>query len=97
MFVHVVEAKYVRDYTLWLRFSDGTAGEVDLTNELDGPVFEPLRDKDVFRVFKVAYHTLVWDNGADFAPEFLRGQVRVTASQPEETGKMAAPACITGP
>jgi hypothetical protein len=79
MFVHVVEARYVRDYTVWLRFNDGTVGEVDLANELDGPVFEPLRDKTVFRAFKIAYHTLTWENGADFAPEFLREQVRVTA------------------
>ena len=79
MFVHVVEARYVRDYTVWLRFNDGTSGEVDLSKELDGPVFEPLRDKDLFRNFTVAYHTLTWDNGADFAPEFLREQVRVTA------------------
>ena len=79
MFVHVVEARYVRDYTVWVRFNDGTAGEVDLSGELDGPVFEPLRDLEAFKRFKIAYHTLSWDNGADFAPEFLREQVRVTA------------------
>ena len=79
MFVHVVEARYVRDYTVWLRFNDGTSGEVDLSAELDGPVFEPLRDIETFKRFNIAYHTLSWDNGADFAPEFLREQVRVTA------------------
>ena len=79
MFVHVVEAKYLRDYTVWLRFNDGTCGEVDLSQELEGTVFEPLRDKDLFRNFKIAYHTLTWENGADFAPEFLREHVRVTA------------------
>ena len=79
MFVHVVEARYVRDYTVWLRFNDGTSGEVDLSAELDGPVFEPLCDVETFKRFNIAYHTLSWDNGADFAPEFLREQVRVTA------------------
>ena len=77
MFVHVVEARYVRDYTVWLRFNDGTAGEVDLSGELDGPVFEPLRDVETFQRFNIVCHTLSWDNGADFAPEFLRELVRV--------------------
>ncbi|MBI1983408.1 MAG: DUF2442 domain-containing protein, partial [Acidobacteria bacterium] len=44
MFLHVLEARYVRDYVVWLKFSDGAAGEVDLSAELDGPVFGPLRD-----------------------------------------------------
>lgn len=79
MFVHVVEARHVRNYTVWLRFSDGVCGEVDLSEELDGPVFEPLRDVDQFKRFTLALHTLTWENGADFAPEFLREHVRVTA------------------
>ena len=79
MFLHVLEARHARDYVLWLRFSDGTAGEVDLSAELDGPVFGPLRDAERFKNFAIAYHTLTWPNGADFAPEFLRERVRVTA------------------
>ncbi len=79
MFLHVVEARYVRDYTVWLRFNDGTCGEIDLLEELDGPVFGALRDKDFFKRFHIAYHTIAWENGADFAPEFLREHVRVIA------------------
>ena len=77
----VMEAKYVRDYVVWLRFRDGTAGEVDLGPELWGPVFEPLRDVEYFRKFTVdpEFETLVWPNGADIAPEFLHDAVRVTA------------------
>ena len=79
MFLHVVEARYVHDYTVWLRFNDGTCGEVDLSAELEGPVFEPLRDPELFKRFTIAFHTIAWENGADFAPEFLREHVRVTA------------------
>ncbi len=76
----VIEARYVGGYVLWLRFRDGTAGEVDLGRELWGEVFEPLRDPAYFKTFTVhpEFHTLVWPNGADFAPEFLHDQVRVT-------------------
>lgn len=77
----VMEARYVGGYTVWLRFRDGTAGEIDLGPELHGEVFEPLRDLTVFRTFYVhpEAKTLVWPNGADFAPEFLHDNVRVTA------------------
>lgn len=77
----VLEVRYVAGYTLWLRFSDGTAGEIDLSSELWGPVFEPLRDVEQFKRVQVnpELHTISWPNGADLAPEFLHSQVRVHA------------------
>lgn len=78
---HVTEARYMGGYTVWLRFRDGTAGEIDLATALRGPVFEPVRDPDYFKRFSIhpRFHTLVWPNGADLAPEFLHDNVRVTA------------------
>ena len=77
----VIEARYVGGHVVWLKFRDGTAGEIDLGPELFGPMFEPLRDPAVFCQFQIhpEFHTLVWSNGADFAPEFLHDNVRVTA------------------
>jgi hypothetical protein len=81
MLSHIVEGRYVSGYTVWLRFSDGAEGEVDLGKELHGPVFEPLKNIELFRQFVVhpELKTLVWPNGADFAPEFLRSSLRVAA------------------
>ena len=81
MLSHIVEGRYISGYTLWLRFNDGAQGEVDLSGELHGPIFEPLRNVEVFRQFTVhpELRTLVWPNGADFAPEFLRSSLRVAA------------------
>ena len=64
---------------IWLRFNDGSTGEIDLDEELEGEVFGPLRDLRNFKRFHVDpdLNTLVWDNGADFAPEFLREKARV--------------------
>ena len=78
MFLHVEEARYIRGHKLWVRFNDGASGEVDLSGELTGPVFEPLRDTRAFRRFRVdaELSTVVWDNGADLAPEFLRERLR---------------------
>ena len=77
--VKLIKARYVRDYVVWLRFDDGAMGEVDLSDRLYGPVFQPLKDREYFQTFEVdqELHTLVWPNGADFAPEFLHESVRV--------------------
>jgi hypothetical protein len=79
--VDVVEGRYVRDYTIWLKFEDGVEGEVDLSSELHGPVFGPLRDQEYFRHFTVSSDlgTIAWPNGADFAPEFLYAELHVAA------------------
>jgi len=79
--IGVIEARHVKDYILWLRFSDGLEGEVDLESELEGEVFEPLREPEVFRSFSVhpEFRTVVWENGADLAPEFLYSLVKVHA------------------
>lgn len=77
--IRIAEARYVRDYVLWLRFTDGLSGEVDLSEDLEGPMFEPLRRPEMFRSVRLhpELHTVVWPNGADLAPEFLHEKVRV--------------------
>lgn len=79
MLVDVVEARYISGYTVWLRFEDGSEGEVDLASELWGPVFEPLKDVEYFKAFTVPEElgTITWPNGADFAPEFLYEKIKV--------------------
>ena len=81
MQTHVADARYFGGYTLWLRFDDGGEGEVDLSSELYGEVFESLKEIDYFRNFNLhpELRTIVWPNGADFAPEFLRAELRVAA------------------
>ena len=78
---HIVEARYIAGHVVWLRFRDGTSGEIDLKPVLKGPVLEPLRDRALFSEFKIhpEFHTLVWPNGADLSPEFLHDNVRVAA------------------
>ena len=43
-------------------------------------MFEPLRDIKEFKSFRLdpELETIVWKNGADFAPEFLRDHLTVT-------------------
>ena len=81
MIPKVIEAKYVRNYVIHIRFSDGAEGDIDLTKELEGEIFEPLKDISFFKRFRVdpELHTIVWPNGADFAPEFLYEKLHVPA------------------
>lgn len=81
MIPQLEQARYVREFVIVVKFTDGTEGELDFRDELNGPIFEPLKDPEYFTKFIVhpELHTLVWPNGADFSPEFLHEKVRVTA------------------
>ncbi|GHT33274.1 molybdopterin-guanine dinucleotide biosynthesis protein MobA [Bacteroidia bacterium] len=67
----IEQAKYIDGYKIALTFNDGLQKTVDLQNHFDGKVFEPLKDIDNFKKFKVTEWTIEWENGADYAPEYL--------------------------
>lgn len=71
--LHILRAQVVGSHRLRLEFDDHTQKTVDVTPLLYGPVFEPLRDPKYFAsvVVDPACGTVVWPNGADFAPEAL--------------------------
>jgi hypothetical protein len=81
MIPRVSEATYIKDFIIMIRFADGVEGEVNLSNELEGEIFQPLKDVEYFKKFIVhpELHTLTWPNGADFAPEFLYDKIKVMA------------------
>jgi hypothetical protein len=85
MILHVTDAEYVGDYRLQLKFNNGAQGVVDLESELYGEVFEPLRDKTLFRRFTLTSRTVEWPNGADFAPEFLLETATLTVEPGKRT------------
>jgi hypothetical protein len=69
----LVDASYVRDYVIHVAFKDGLEADIDISDQLWGEVFEPLKDKAYFQQFRFnpEIHTIVWPNEADLAPEFL--------------------------
>lgn len=75
MILHVTKARLVRPFALDLWFNDGTRKRVDLRRRLYGAIFRPLRDPAWFARVKLDRigGTVVWPNGADFAPEYLHG------------------------
>jgi hypothetical protein len=84
--VWVTSVRHLGGHRLMLRFSDGLQGEVDLSDCLSGPIFEPLRDPAFFALARVdtELDTVTWPNGADFSPEYLHECVRASASEVAE-------------
>jgi hypothetical protein len=66
---------------LRVTFVDGTAGEVHMRSFLsnpnvDGTVFERLRDPAVFGQAQVVLGAIEWPNGADLAPDAMYDAIR---------------------
>ena len=73
MFLHVTSATPVGGYRVRVRFDNGREGVADLTEALIGPMFEPLKEPELFRALRVdeELRTIVWPNGTDVAPEYI--------------------------
>lgn len=77
--IWVTDAKALPDYRLWVRFSDASEGEVDLLDLVttdSRPIVSALRDRAAFSAIRVEMDTVVWANGFDLAPEYLRERMR---------------------
>jgi hypothetical protein len=74
----VASVKALSGFRIEIHFQDGTASELDLSERLFGPVFEPLaRDPELFRqVFVDEFGAICWPNGADLAPDALYREIR---------------------
>jgi hypothetical protein len=91
MFLHTTQVRALPRHRLHVTFNNGAEGEIDLSGELWGPVFEPLKDE---ALFATARHcdvmgTVVWASGADFAPEFLMDLLRAQLPQHAQHGVAA--------
>ena len=71
MFLEISKASYLGDYRILLTFNNNETKIVDLQNELNGVVYEPLRQLDYLQNFQIKYNRIEWANGADYAPEYL--------------------------
>ena len=77
MLPKVIDARHAGKYRVWLRFADGLSGETDLTAELWGALFEPLKVEAVFSQLRAdpELDTIVWPNGADLSPQWLHDRL----------------------
>jgi len=76
----VIKIELREDYTVYIEFNDGLKGVINFQNKLltdHRDIIRELIDKDKFKSMKIERHTLCWDNGVDFAPEYLYDQVKM--------------------
>jgi hypothetical protein len=68
--VDVVKLRALPGMRLWLRFSDGSEGEVDLTPFISkgGEMVQPLRDTAYFARVFIEMGAPTWPNGLDLDP-----------------------------
>ncbi|MCQ2343690.1 MAG: DUF2442 domain-containing protein [Paludibacteraceae bacterium] len=71
MFLEIIKAEYLEDYKVKLHFNNGECRIADLCSSLKGEIFAPLKDLEYFKRFAIKFNTIEWENGADFAPEYL--------------------------
>ena len=69
----VTAVEVIPPHGLRLTFDDGLRRDVDLADELWGPMFEPLKDPAFFAQVSVDHGTVVWPNGVDLDPLVLHG------------------------
>jgi hypothetical protein len=73
MILNIIEANYLDDFRVKLLFNDGLEKVVDLKDYMNSKkhtFFQSIKRVEEFKKFKL-HKTLIWDTGADIAPEYL--------------------------
>ena len=80
---HLVEVGPLPDYRLFLRYSDGTEGKVDLSHLVGRGVFKAWEDLKVFNSVRIGEGGQVeWDDEIDLCADSL--YMELTGKKPEE-------------
>ena len=78
-----VEVKACGPYRIWLRYTDGTEGEVDLSHLAGRGVFNAWDDPSFFAEVGIGLGGGVcWGDGIDICPDAL--YLRLTGMKPED-------------
>ena len=70
--IRPIEIEAREGYRIWLRYSDGTTGEVDLSNIAGRGVFEKWNEPGYFEKVYIAPHrAIAWDDDLELCPDSL--------------------------
>ena len=76
----VVEVRANEDFTLDLKFNDGSVRRFDVKPYLEKGIFRELKDKSYFKRVKVVFGTAQWPNEQDISPDTLYLESKVIES-----------------
>lgn len=73
MFPRPIQVKALKKYVIWLKYSDNTEGQLDLSHLAGKPAFIDWDNSELFfDVFIDAEtHAIVWNNDIDLCPDSL--------------------------
>ncbi len=80
---NVLEVRACERYRIWIRFADGSAGEIDLSDLADKGVFQAWEDQDLFAKAHLAPHGAVaWSAEIELCPDSL--YLELTGKSPQQ-------------
>ncbi|MBU4143118.1 DUF2442 domain-containing protein [Patescibacteria group bacterium] len=73
----IIEVKPLSNYRVWIKFSDGVEGTVDLSELVGEGVFKAWEDIEFFNSVYIdpESHTIAWKGGIDLCPDNLYAKV----------------------
>lgn len=73
----ITKVKPLENFKIWLKFSDGTEGIVDLSDLAGKGVFSVWEDPKIFRSVFIdpETRTIAWPGGIDLCPDSLYAEV----------------------
>ena len=78
-----IEVKALENFRIWIRYDDGTEGEVDLSDLAGRGVFKAWNDTTFFTSVRLASHGAIeWGSDIDICPDAM--YLRLTGKSPEE-------------
>lgn len=81
--IRPISVRALPNYRLYLEFSDGSKGQVDLSDLVTGEVFEAWQNPDFFESVHIGSHREIkWNDDIELCPDSL--YLRLTGKTPEE-------------
>lgn len=78
-----VEVKALSDYKIWVRFADGTEGQVDLSHLAGRGVFALWQDASAFQNVRIGPgREIAWNDEVELCPDSI--YLKLTGKTPEE-------------
>lgn len=83
MLFKATEVNAVPDYKIWVKFSDGVEGEVDLSYLVGKGIFKKWENRRFFEKVHIGQRgDIIWDDTIDLCPDAI--YLKVTGKSPEE-------------
>ena len=77
-----IQVKALDNYKIWIKYSDGVQGEVDLSRFVGKGVFSSWNDYDEFKKVHIENGAIAWNDQIDLCSDSI--YLEITDQKPEE-------------